>query len=465
MRGVGSSRPAHAESLRPKLVNTASMRSVHLRFTLVVFAIELAVRLVLIVTHPDNYSMDAYQRWGGRHHLLVQDWLPATQSVVWLSTALGGSILAMRISMAVIGSAAVTAGAWVARALGGPAAGWLFIPVGLFGPFLTWSVVPYQEGMFLLALFSGLALALHARLTNVPQDAGLWRTADLIIGLLALVRYEGWPVVLVYVVWRLNPRAALALWGMVLWGLCKGAGVEGYASSPISYADWEGIDSRFDPAILQRTLARLWTQAIDTKAIFLIPAGLAGWNALRRAQRPGVWLAGVIFAGQIAALTGWLIGLETATYRMQALPGVLAGLFLSSGIGIWWHRTPARFPKVIVAAAALGVAVMFTAQGFDNAKRSTRSVRWEQRLVDTMNDCKECTYLVVPRTGIGTRDRHDGCEIIQGLSTHLHGESFWCMRWGDVPETFRASHAARWRKGGYVIRDARESDRNAKGKR
>lgn len=465
MRSLGSAGPANAESLWLEPISTDAMQSVHFRFTLVVFAIELAVRLALIVTYPDNYSMDAYQRWGGRHHILVQDWLPATQSVVWLSTALGGSILAMRVAMAVIGSAAVTAGAWVARLLGGPAAGWLFVPIGLFGPFLTWTVVPYQEGTFLFALFTGLAIALHARAVDAPPTAGLWRVADLTVGMLALVRYEGWPVILVYIVWRRHPHAALSLWGGVLWSLCKLAGLDGYASSPVSYADWEGIDARFDPDILQRTMARLWTQAIDTKAVALVPAGLMGWNALRRARRPGVWLLGIIFAGQLAALAGWLIGLETATYRMQAIPGVLAGLFLCASIGIWWHRSSSRIAKSIVIATGLLTASAFTHQGFDNAKRSTRSVRWEQRLVDTMNDCDDCTYLVVPRTGIGTRDRHDGCEIIQGLSTHLHGDSFWCMQWGTVPDAFEASHAARWRKGGYVIRDARASDRRSKDER
>ena len=37
--------------------------------------------------------MDAYQRWGGRAHLLVQDWLPATQTMVWGMASLGGGIM------------------------------------------------------------------------------------------------------------------------------------------------------------------------------------------------------------------------------------------------------------------------------------------------------------------------------------------------------------------------------------
>ena len=51
------------------------LRSPGARFTVTVFAIELAVRLALLEAYPDNYSMDAYQRWGGREHILIQGWL------------------------------------------------------------------------------------------------------------------------------------------------------------------------------------------------------------------------------------------------------------------------------------------------------------------------------------------------------------------------------------------------------
>ncbi len=435
------------------------MRSIHVRFTLAVFVVQLAVRLALIVTYPDNYSMDAYQRWGGRHHLLVQDWLPATQSVLWITALFDGSIATMRIAMAIIGALAITAGAWVARALGGPAAGWAFVPLSLFGPFLTWSVVPYQEGTFLLALFGGLAMALHARAEHRPTRDSLWLAADIALGLLPLVRYEGWPVTVLYILWRRTPRAGLALWGAAFWLLCKAAGVEGHAASPVSYADWEGMDTRFDVSNVTRTLSRMWTQALDTKGVFVIPLGLAAWEYLRRMKRPGTWLLGLIFAGQIAALIGWLIGLETATYRMQAIPGVLAGLFIAGGCGAIWVRFKQLYVRVPMGVLLASAGVLFVQQGFDNARRSTRSVRWEKRLVETMQDCPDCSYLITPRTGIGTRDRHDGCEIIQGLGTDLHGERFWCMRWGSVPEDYSATHAARWRKGGYVVRDARQSDR------
>ena len=69
----------HPDCAVSLLDNCIVIRSRGLRFSLIVFTIELLVRVALILTYPDNYSMDAYQRWGGREHLLIQDWLPATQ--------------------------------------------------------------------------------------------------------------------------------------------------------------------------------------------------------------------------------------------------------------------------------------------------------------------------------------------------------------------------------------------------
>jgi hypothetical protein len=143
---------------------------------------------------------------------------------------------------------------------------------------------------------------------------------------------------------------------------------------------------------------------------------------------------------------------------MQAVPGVLLGLFAAGSAGILWAKA-GRVQRSFIALTGLVAAGAFIPQGFDNARRSTRAVRWEHRLVKTMEACEDCTYLIKPRTEIGTRDRHDGCEIIQGLGNGYHGEKFWCQKWGDVPAGYQATHAARWRKGGYVIRDARDADR------
>ena len=131
--GLASARPAHTRPLRAEPLSM--LRSPGARFFFIAFCLQLAVRLALIDAHPNNYSMDAYQRWGGRDHLLIQGWLPATQFFVWLTATLGGGILAMRVVLAIIGALAAAAGGWTARLMAGSAAGWLFMPIGLFGPF------------------------------------------------------------------------------------------------------------------------------------------------------------------------------------------------------------------------------------------------------------------------------------------------------------------------------------------
>lgn len=435
-------------------------RASSIRFALTVFAAELGVRLALILSHPTHYSMDAYQRWGGRAHLLVQDWLPATQSIVWGISRLGGGILETRIAMSIVGALAITAGAWCARIIGGPAAGWLFIPIGFFGPILTWTTVPYQEGTFLLFLFGGLALALQAQSTDKPPGDRLWVVADIVFGALALVRYEGWPVTALYILWRRERVALRAVWGMGLWMLIKLADIESHSASPVHYADWEGLTSRFEWDTLATALGRGWTHLIQTHSWLLALGGAASAWLLVKKKRPAVLLLVFVLLGQLAATAGWVVGLEIMTIRMHAVPGVLLGLFISAYIGLQWPARGRGFKGTVVLVAVVA-SFLFARQGFTNAKRSIASVRYETRLLKKMERCNDCRFIIKPRKGIGTRDRHDGCEIIQGLGHFMHGRDFWCQRWAPVPDTFDATHAARWRKGGYVIRDARRADRQA----
>lgn len=407
---------------------------------LVAFVVALLPRLALMWQVPEIYGFDGYQRWAGRDHLLVRDWLPATQSVIWAVTRLGGGPVAAKLALSVVASGAVAAGALVARRLGGAAAGWLFVPVGLFAPFLAWSVVPYQEGTYLLVLFAALALAISGR-----QLA-----ADLIAGGLVLVRYEGWPVLGLYLVWRRDPRALVALWGVALWLALKvGVGVQGYQPSPVNYADWDGLAERFDLVRYLDSLSRFVAQAWWSGGWVLFALGLVGMWLLRR-QGLGRLLIGV-FAVQVGAVLGWLAGVETAIMRMEVVAGVVLGLFAAAVLGRLWARGGAWRATVAVGAVAFGSYGVWAAGGM--ASRSVRSVRWEERLARQMAACEGCEWVVTPRAGLGTRDRHDGCEILQGI-TGLHaGQGFWCATWpGEVPaEVAEKAWHATWRRGGYAV--------------
>ena len=394
----------------------------------------LSMRLVLIVLAPWNFSFDGYQRWAGREHLLIQDWLPATQSILWMVDALGGGIFAARAALSVVAALACAAGVLLVRGMAGQSAAWCFVPFAVFAPFLGWSTVPYQEGTFLLLLLGGLAAALHDRL----------RLADLLVGALALVRYEGWPFVLVYVLWRRDPRALRALWGVGLWLILKQAlDLTGHASSPTDFADWEGITTRFSTADLWISLVKLGGQSWLTGGWAVVLVGLVGAAAAVRDRLRGAGLLVVLIGGQAVAVAGWLVGLETAIVRMQVVLGMLCGLFVATLAGRLWDSRRLRPLLVVLALLA---TIGWSVTGIMLAQRSIRSVRWEVALAEEWAAHPERRWVVHPRSGLGTRSRHDGCEILQGLTERIHGRDYWCAPWLDGEPLPEGLWQARWRK-------------------
>jgi hypothetical protein len=388
---------------------------------LVGFAVALALRVGLIAKFGGNFSFDGFQRWAGRDHLLVQAWLPVTQGVITGVAALGGGVVAARVAMAVIAAGAVACGVVVAGRLGGRVAAWAFLVPACYGPFVVWGSALYQEGTFLLVLFGGLALALSGR----------WLLADLAIGLLGLVRYEGWPCVLLYVAWRRDPRVLVALWGIGAWlAIRYGLTLGGYHASPADFDDWEGMGQRTTLGSWAEDAARLFRSAFNSGAVSYVVAAIVGVATSWR--RPGVLLLAAVGLAQMAAVSGWLAGLEVATYRMLVVPAIVAGLLGAVGAAAAWARFPdwLRPGLVLVGGVLVGV-------GLVDGWRLTRSEVWrirDERQLHTMIVARpDCTWIVTPRTGLGTRARHDGCEVLQGLGAARHGDGFWCATWGPVP--------------------------------
>ena len=412
------------------------------------FGVALAARLALIAATPTPFAFDAFQRWAGREHVLVRDWLPATQVVIDLVAALGGSHDTARDALAVIAALGVAAGTAAARRMGGQASGWLFLPMGLFGPYLCWSAALYQEGTFLAVLLGGLALALRAR-----DGEGPWWSADMLVGLLGLVRYEGWPVVALYLLWRGRPAAMLALWGPLAWLAIKLAGARGMAPSPIDYADWDGLPQRFHLATYGASAGRLLGQAWASGGLILAMLGLVGLVLAVRRRAPAAGFVGLVLLAQVAAIAGWMAGLETAIVRMQVVPGVLLGLLAAVGLGPLLAR---RSLQRAAALCVLPVAAFWTHDGLRLARRSAHGFRAERALALQVETAHlDGPWLLSPRTGLGTRDRHDGCEILQGITGWRHGREFWCDKWplpdgvAKVPDHF-AAHAT-WARGSYHL--------------
>jgi len=377
------------------------------------FLAALVLRVALLAEYPDNIGLDGFQRWAGRDWLLVQGWLPGPQLLIWAGAHVGLGVLGARLLFSVVSSLAVAAGAVVADAVGGRVAGWMYVAAAAFGPFTLWGSALYQEGLFLLVLFSGLALALRGRLV----------AGDLVLGALGLVRFEALPLLLVYGAWRRSPRALLAGGGAAAWGLGRLLGWEGHAASPIDYfSDWRGLAARFTVAGWAEDVARLLVYAWDTGAtVFLVGAGVG-----LRDRLIGGRLLAFMAAAQLGLVAVWMVGLERATPRMLIVPTMLGAILAVSALA---RRFEGRWGRGGTVALLLLVSWVSSVNAWRAADVEARFTQPERMALTTMAATPGVQWWVTPRTGLGPRDRHDGCEILQGVSPLRHGVDFRCAAW------------------------------------
>lgn len=414
------------------------------------FALALAWRVALVLAYPGNYAFDGLQRWSGREHVLVQSWLPALQALLVVCDAVGLSLWQARVVLAGVGALSVGLLVAFAGRLGGPRAAWACVPFALYGPHVAWTVVPYQEGVF-LALLGGAVLVAHH---------GRWFLADLLIGLTGLVRYEGWPFVVVWCLWRRDPRALVATWGMVTWLAAKYSfDLVGYRASPIDIRDWEGMFTRFSPSIFLRdtgyNIERLW----DSGAAFWILGTVVGASLVGASWRRLLW---AWLAIQVAITCAWMIALERSMSRMLVVPTWLfvpvgavgfARLWAVAGgeapaggrARAWIERLTTRLGRRGLLAVLALLLSMMVYDGWWRVRREIVGMHRERAAVTLMRRCPDCTWWIEPRKDFGPRLRHDGCEVIQGISEFRHGVHFFCAEWieGAEAEAARARCTSR----------------------
>jgi hypothetical protein len=400
------------------------------------FLVQTIVRLFIIRQYPYNFAFDGFQRWAGREHLLVRDWMPATQSFIYLCDSLGIGIIGTKIVLSLLGSLAVASTSLIVAHLYDRRAGQVFIALSFFSPFVTWSGTLYQEGTFLALSMSALALVLH-----LPKNK-LW-LADLVAGSVALSRYEGWPFVILYIIWRRDLKAGLALWGMGTWIAIKLTGMPSFDPSPINYADWEGMKTRFS-----------WTEYFSDCLSYFRKGFLYGamwiWIGalftIKKAFQKDPWLTVLLLlllGSQCAAVLGWIAGLETVILRMLIIPAFLLSIFCA-GLSRKWN---------LLYIFLIGFVLFGLQQTRRQSKRNSREFRFERKLTRYIEECSDCQILVFPRKGMGTRDRHDGCEILQGISTLVHPQDFTCGSWEESIDETLFTHQAEWtdRSTGYEV--------------
>lgn len=388
-------------------------------------AVALVVRVALVLRLPSPWHFDAYQRWAARDHLVVQVWLPATQALVWLVDQLGGGIFALRMALCLLAALVVGMGAALAGRLGGDRAGWWFLPWALFGPFVTWSTVPYQESTFLAVIFGALLLVRRAPLL-----------ADLLVGALALVRYEGWPLLVVWLGLRRDPRALACLWGAALWIALKQGGLaEPHRASPDSFADWNRLDDNLRPRKLRFLADGLRYHLTQSALIWAIPAGVAAaWRWLRRGWRDTpfeAWFLLFAVGGQLAAVTGWAFSLGTTSGRMLVVLGMAGGVLAAVGLSQSWAKWGRR-GRIALLFTAVGTTAWSALDGWNESVTFVNMVRWEIDLARDMSACPGDVWAMNPRTNPGPRRRHDACEVIQGVTELRAGRDFACLKWGQT---------------------------------
>jgi hypothetical protein len=350
----------------------------------------LALRLALILSYPRLYDADAYGRWLSRDQPFSSPWLPLFQVALYLLTRLADSILAARVLSACFGAAAVLAfwlllrrpfgggrlrspgsrtlapvGRSRARAFGAPVAYLGALLLAINPLFVTFSVVPYQEGLFFTLAFLALWLAL------APGKVD-WFWLSAVLGLAGLTRYEGWLLALCLwllflwrryhagtLTWRFAAGSALALgWAPLLWIA---------VNRNISPTGIETLRPTLDPPSLLATPGAEWSAwqlDLGLGGGVLALGGLfwLGWQARRGSEL--AWLLLAFLLGDmliVAILRPYTPG--NLRLPLLALPVIFAGVsgLLVDGARLLWRVVGRRVLREHQRALVAGAFGLVTA--------------------------------------------------------------------------------------------------------
>ncbi|HEU5370370.1 MAG TPA: glycosyltransferase family 39 protein [Ktedonobacterales bacterium] len=337
---------------------------------LFVTLVALGLRLALVLRYPLLYDIDAYGRWTSRDHPFSAPWVPLFQVALYLLTRVADSIVAVRLLSAFFGATAALA-FWLLlrRAFGAPVAylGALLLAVNPL--FVTFSIVPYQEGLFFTLAFLALWLALEPDKTH-------WFWLTLVLALSGLARYEGWLLALFIwllflwrrwraraFTWRFAFGSALALaWAPLLWIA---------VNRNVSPTGIQTLEPTLDPASLLATLGvewPAWQLDLSLAGGMLALGGLLwlGWQARRGSEL--AWLLLAFLLGDVLVLA-FLRPFTPDDLRLPllALPVVIAGVsgLLVAGArflwrAVWRGMRSARQPALATAVVGLATVALLS---------------------------------------------------------------------------------------------------------
>ncbi len=144
----------------------------------------------IIHTYPVIYWYDTYIRLVRHDQIVVLPWLPLLQFVIFGVTRFSGDLTVIRGVMALLAAGAlISAYLWASHGFGRATALLAVLLLATNPMFVTLSVVPYTEVLFVGLLMLGLYL--YDRQTT-PRDRWL---AAAVLNLACLTRYEAWALI------------------------------------------------------------------------------------------------------------------------------------------------------------------------------------------------------------------------------------------------------------------------------
>ena len=291
--------------------------------------IAAGLRLKLLLHYPLLYDGDAYGRWLGRNQPFQSPWVPLFQLCIFALTRLADTIFATQLLAVCFGVTAVLA-FWLLlyRAFGAAIAFLAALALALHPLFIVFTIVPYQEGLFLTLACLAIWLAL---LPGEPR----WLWLALVMGLAALTRYEGWLLALLLWLlllwrrrkagalgWRFAAGSALALaWASLLWIAVQ---------RNVSPDGFQTLAPTLNPSSLLTTLSDLWPAWNLQLGFVGSILALGGFIWLGWRARCGSALAGLLLAFLVGDLLiiAFLRPFSPNNLRLPllSLPVVLAGI-------------------------------------------------------------------------------------------------------------------------------------------
>lgn len=427
-----------------------------------------AARALIIVEFPVVFHFDAFARLWDPHDLFVRHWLPIPQLPIVLTSLMDGTITAVRFAYAGVGSLAVGAVAWALGRAGQPTAGivagWL---IAFYPPFLTATVVPYQEGFLLLFA----ALALGGIAVSAQSNPLAFRVlAAVSLALACLSRYEGWLLTLILLASALLRRnwvsarvtmpaiVTMVAWACLLPTLSLADGPPRAAVSPIVVNLFEGslIDLARQVGAALATLSLAVARALDPTVVLLVGIGIV--SAFRRSL--------MSFRLEVLLLATALFGLSAVrmvnagfmSSRMVLAPSMW--LILFAGLGLIGATGLLRRPMATLArTVVVGFLVLiFGLQSVGDVRESSR-----QYLVD--HEASLVLLSLPSEVSVGIIPRPSTDILGQSMVAAIMGQSLaldpadprWSFQ-GRVTPSHRPELLLQWTRGGYALQHLSEGE-------